>query len=173
MFVVVFYMPVIMGALLWLHTLGGEWLLWDRLVGEQPLRDAGVGLAVGFGLVAASRFGERTGPGSRAAEVLARYLGRVTWPGVVAMASVAALGEELLFRGVLQPAVGLIAASVLFAAVHVPFRGDMWPWTLQALVHGLLFGVAYDLSGSLVLPIVAHSVFNASQLVRWKVSRRP
>lgn len=166
---VVFYLPVIMGALLWLHTQGGEWLLWTRLIGEQPAWDASVGGVVGVGLVAASMFGERTPAGARAAAVLSDHMGRVSWAGIVAVASTSALGEELFFRGFLQQTVGIGMASLLFAAVHVPFRFDLWPWTVQAFLHGLLLGYAYELSEALVVPIVAHSVFNGAQLVRWKV----
>ncbi len=168
LFVVVFYLPVILGSLLWIHAVGGEWLLWDRLCGEHPAADAVVGAIVGIGLVVASRLGERSGPGCRAARVLAHHMGGVSWPGLILVASSSAIGEELLFRGVLQPSAGLVVAAILFAAVHVPFREELWPWTVQALLHGLLFGLAYELSESLVLPIVAHTAFNTLQLVRWR-----
>jgi membrane protease YdiL (CAAX protease family) len=171
--VIVFYLPVIMGSLLWLYQVGQEWLVWARLVGDRPLLDAAVGLVVGVGLVVASRFGERTGPGARAASVLAHHMGRVTWPGLLAVGCTSALGEELLFRGVLQPTLGLTVAAILFAAAHVPFREELWPWTVQALLHGLLFGVAYDRSDALVVPIVGHAVFNVVQLVRWKRLAHP
>jgi len=168
LFVVVFYLPVIMGSLLWIHAVGGEWWLWDRLRGDRPVADAAVGVVVGIGLVVASRLGERSGPGRRAARVLAHHMGKVSWPGLVLVGSSSAIGEELLFRGVLQPSMGLVVAAILFAVVHVPFREEMWPWTVQALLHGLLFGLAYELSEALVLPIVAHTAFNTLQLVRWK-----
>ena len=51
----------------------------------------------------------------------------------------AGLGEEWLFRGVLQPLVGLVAASVLFGLAHVGGR-TMLPFGVWASVMGLVLG---------------------------------
>jgi membrane protease YdiL (CAAX protease family) len=176
LFVVVFYLPVILGCLLYLFQFaGGAFGVQQRLLGDEDLLVSHVlfGAAIGLGLVGLSRLGELSGPGARAGEELARHMGHVTWYGLVPVAAAAALGEELLFRGVLQNITNVYAAAILFAAAHVPFREALWPWTVQALVHGFLFGaLTLPDDSSLVMPIVAHAVFNASQLIRWKLRLR-
>lgn len=75
-----------------------------------------------------------------------------------------ALGEELLFRGVLQrklmehwvsPHVAIWVAAALFSAIHVQFYGF-----LPRMLLGALFGYLYYWSGSLWIAIFAHFVNN-------------
>ena len=42
--------------------------------------------------------------------------------GAVLLSLAAGVGEELVFRGALQPRLGIVATSVLFAAVHVQYQ---------------------------------------------------
>lgn len=81
------------------------------------------------------------------------------------MASMSALGEELLFRGVIQgsfsnPVVGVTITAGVFAALHVGPSRVFLPWTLMAFVVGVMFGVLFWLSGDLLAPIIAHGVIN-------------
>ncbi len=83
--------------------------------------------------------------------------------GVAALA-LAPVAEEMLFRGVLYPAVkqvgfprlALWGTSTLFAAVH-------WnlPTFLPLLLLAVLLTVLYEKTSNLLAPIVAHSLFNA------------
>lgn len=77
---------------------------------------------------------------------------------------VAALGEELLFRGLLQRQlqallgnahVAIWVAAFLFSCFHVQFYG-----LVPRLLLGALFGYLYLFSGSLWMPIFAHFVNN-------------
>lgn len=85
---------------------------------------------------------------------------------------VAAPSEELLFRGVIQgrlrevfdPKTAIVFASVLFALMHVPMdlfmgRGStaVINSILEAFVGGLVFGLAYERTGNLTVPSVAHA----------------
>ena len=94
------------------------------------------------------------------------------------IAAMAGLGEEMLFRGVLQAAVakeiagpsgvwlGLVAASVLFGLVH-----SITP--LYALLAGLIslyLGWIWLASGNLLLPIIAHGLYDF--LVLWYLRRK-
>ena len=87
---------------------------------------------------------------------------------LLAISITAGIGEEMLFRGLIQGYlsdsiggpfgiwVGLIAASVLFAAMH--------PMTLTyALIAGaisLCLGGAWVLTGNLLVPITAHATYD-------------
>jgi len=81
--------------------------------------------------------------------------------GVVSV--LAGVAEELLFRGVLQPLVGLTAASVIFGAVHVGGRGFIG-YGVWAACIGALFGWLMVGTGGLLAPIVAHAVYDALAL---------
>jgi uncharacterized protein len=84
--------------------------------------------------------------------------------GIVVLAILSSLGEELLFRGLLQPWIGLIPQAILFGFLHQVRGPSRWVWAIWASVVGLLLGATYALSGSLVGPIVAHAVINGVNL---------
>lgn len=86
-----------------------------------------------------------------------------------------AVGEELLFRGVLQRLignwlknkhVGIFLAAVLFSAMHLQFYGF-----LPRLALGILFGYLFLWSGNLWLPIIAHFINNATAVIAFYVTR--
>ena len=77
---------------------------------------------------------------------------------------VAAVGEELLFRGVLQRKFiawtgsvhgGVWLAAALFSAIHLQFYGF-----LPRMLLGAVFGYLYVWSGNLWAPILAHFTNN-------------
>ena len=80
----------------------------------------------------------------------------------------APIGEEVLFRGILYPAVkewghpriALFGTSIVFAAIHLSWLAFV-PLTFFALVLTLL----YERTRSLLAPIVAHASFNAVNLL--------
>ena len=85
------------------------------------------------------------------------------------MALIPAIGEELLFRGVIQRIfsqwfrgthTAVWITAVLFSAMHFQFYGF-----LPRLLLGALLGYLLAWSGSLWLPIVAHFVNNAAAVV--------
>jgi uncharacterized protein len=84
--------------------------------------------------------------------------------GIVVLALLSALGEELLFRGLLQPWMGLLPQALLFGLVHQMPGPSRWIWVSWALVVGLALGALYDVTGSLLGPIVAHAVVNGLNL---------
>ena len=51
----------------------------------------------------------------------------------------AGLGEETLFRGALQPRVGILAAALLFALIHVQY--GLSPILLMVFLHGIGYGL--------------------------------
>lgn len=83
---------------------------------------------------------------------------------IVLIAGFSSLGEELLFRGLLQPWLGLVLAAVLFGVVHqIPGR-SRWVWVSWATLVGLALGAIYSLTGSLLGPLLAHAIINAVNL---------
>jgi membrane protease YdiL (CAAX protease family) len=80
----------------------------------------------------------------------------------VAVAS--AVGEELLFRGLLVPAVGVVASSLVFGTLHQIRGPARWAWMGWATVMGLLFGAVFAATGSLAGPLVAHVAINHANL---------
>ncbi len=74
------------------------------------------------------------------------------------------IAEELLFRGAMLPAVGLVGSSLIFGGVHIAPRPPRWVWPLWAAVMGLVFGSLYELTGSLYGPIVGHVLINLVNL---------
>ncbi|MCY7310187.1 MAG: CPBP family intramembrane metalloprotease [Chitinophagaceae bacterium] len=88
---------------------------------------------------------------------------------IICIAGLAAVGEELLFRGVAQrlliklcksPWAGIIISAFLFSAMHVQFYGF-----LPRFVLGILLGAIYWYSGSLWTAILAHFVYDAALIV--------
>lgn len=85
------------------------------------------------------------------------------------MAVLPAIGEELIFRGLLQKRLeryfqqGTIAiwiTAFLFSAIHLQFEGF-----LPRMFLGALLGYLFYWSKNLWIPIFAHFVFNGSQVV--------
>ena len=81
------------------------------------------------------------------------------------IAIIPALGEELIFRGVLQKIftrwtgnihVAIIVCGLLFSMMHLQFYGFFPRWML-----GVMFGYLMVWSGTLWIPIFAHFVNNA------------
>jgi len=80
----------------------------------------------------------------------------------------AAIGEEIFFRGILQrifiqtfksPWVGILVTAAIFSAVHGQFLGF-----LPRMILGAVLGALYWYSGSLITAMVGHFVFNAIQV---------
>lgn len=82
---------------------------------------------------------------------------------IIVISLLAGLGEELLFRGVLQPMVGLLGASVIFGAVHVGGRGFLG-YGVWAACIGACLGILMNVTGGLLAPVVAHALYDALAL---------
>ena len=87
--------------------------------------------------------------------------------GMIAL--IPALGEELLFRGIVQRIfsewtknshAGIWISATLFSAMHLQFYGF-----IPRLLLGVMLGYMLVWSGSLWLPIIAHFFNNASAVI--------
>ncbi len=89
--------------------------------------------------------------------------------GLLVIAIIPAVGEELLFRGLLQNKllavtrnvhVAIWLAALVFSAIHLQFLGFF-----PRMLLGALFGYLYIWSGNLWVSILAHFVNNGFTLV--------
>jgi membrane protease YdiL (CAAX protease family) len=145
------------------------------------LRRLGVGLALGAGTMVVS---------SLVVALLVRLSGSDAVPeqlilddalaggvrtavALVAAVLLAPVAEELLFRGLLyralrrrrSVAVAATVSSVLFAAIHLDVAVTQ-PLALVGLaLVGVVLALAYERTGSLVVPVAAHAGYNGTALV--------
>lgn len=82
------------------------------------------------------------------------------------------IGEEMLFRGTVQPEFGLVVAALAFGLVHIGPDRRYLLWTAWAVLAGFLFGFLYEISGGLLAPVIAHATHNAATFLLWKRSRK-
>ena len=87
---------------------------------------------------------------------------------VVLIGLVAGVGEELLFRGAIQPEIGVVPASLLFGAMHIGGGGTV-VFGCWAALFGLALGWLAIGTGGLLAPVVAHAVYDTVALayIRW------
>lgn len=141
------------------------WIRWDTLA-----QDALLGVGSGLVIVVLSRMMGRIKSFEALLNDFSRLLAGLTTLDVFLCALSSSIGEELFFRGLLQPEVGLPVATLLFGLLHIGGeRRYLW-WTGFALVVGLIFGLMASLRGSLVAPVLAHFVVNLLNL--YFLSRR-
>ncbi len=84
---------------------------------------------------------------------------------VVVVSALAGIGEELLFRGVIQAGMaasfgawpGLLVASVLFGLMHALSRA----YFVLATLMGLYLGALYQATDNLLLPVLVHGLYDA------------
>ena len=162
--VAVFYLCFVGAALLWdfLRT-GPSGLVFYQ---EQTLlRDLMMGAGAGLVVVLLSRLGSRfVAPIRKLESELAQVLGKLSHRDVFVYALASSVGEEMFFRGVMQPAWGLLATALIFGFVHGGYVGRLWIWSLFALVIGFAFGWMFEYTTNLCAPIVAHFVVNGINL---------
>jgi membrane protease YdiL (CAAX protease family) len=79
---------------------------------------------------------------------------------LLTLALASASAEELLFRGVLVPATGVIVSSLVFGLLHQIRGRARLAWIAWATLMGMLFALIFKATGSLAGPLVAHAAIN-------------
>ena len=96
---------------------------------------------------------------------------------LLVVAILPAIGEELVFRGLIQPGiiarsgsthVGVWLTAIMFGLVHVQFAG-----ILPRIFLGAVLGFLAVASQRLWVPIVAHALFNGVQVVAARLGELP
>jgi len=157
--------------------------LWLRFgsVSLLPLSWTGTALPIGIGLgltiTAASSLVYRLWPAYRRSADF--YLELVLKPllllDIIWLGLLPGLSEELLFRGVMLPALGLniigvVISSLCFGVLHLS-GSQQWPYVVWATTVGLLFGFSAIATHNLLVPIVAHIFTNLVSSYSWKLAK--
>lgn len=108
-------------------------------------------------------------------QLLHRLFKNFGWFDIILVSCLAGIGEELLIRGVLQSwlvdyvgaVVGILLASVVFGLMHNLSKA----YVVLTAVLGCFFGLALYVTGSMLLVIVAHAVYDV--LAFFIIVKRP
>lgn len=160
------------GAMLWVYAVFVHWFEqhWPT---DLPLDKAwfhtvaGMGAGVGYFVIVvafmmAAGCYRIVGYGAPVVEILDAFF----------MFLVVAVGEELMFRGILFRwidekwgfAAALVVSALLFGLIHITNdNATLWSSIAIAIEAGLLLGAAYKYSGTLWVPIGIHWTWNFSQ----------
>lgn len=142
----------------------------------EPVSGIAIGLAAALGLAAVQYVLLHYAPDVAPVRALRRLYRELLFPlfrastsiEIIVISLLAGVGEELFFRGAVQPEWGLIAASVVFGLCHVGGRVTL-PLGIWAACTGVLLGWLLIATGGLLAPIVAHAAYDALALsyLRW------
>ncbi|MFJ7754163.1 CPBP family intramembrane glutamic endopeptidase [Peribacillus muralis] len=88
-----------------------------------------------------------------------RIFSNLPYSMIFVVASVVAISEELLFRGVLQTHFGLLWTSIIFAAVHYRYLFN-WFLFLNVLVLSFFIGFLFEWTDNIIVTIIAHFVID-------------
>lgn len=96
----------------------------------------------------------------------------LVWADLIWVALLPGLSEELLFRGVMLPALGLnitglVISSLCFGILHLS-GSQQWAYVVWATAVGCLLGYSALATGNLLVPIVAHIFTNLISSCVWK-----
>ncbi len=165
----VFYVALLIAAAV-VGTLGGRNIF---ALGDSALFGLVVGVISACGTVALGVLLYRLLPALRSLsdELAPHLVDGARRRDLVLVSVMSGVGEEALFRGALQPEIGLVASSLLFGALHVGPDRRYLVWTLWAVAAGFLFGLLYLWTGGLLAPVTAHVLHNGVTLLLWKRSR--
>ncbi|WP_017654439.1 CPBP family intramembrane glutamic endopeptidase [Fortiea contorta] len=97
-------------------------------------------------------------------------------PDIIWLGLLPGLSEELLFRGVMLPALGadmvaVIVSSFCFGVLHLS-GAQQWAYVMWATIVGLMLGYGALLTGNLLVPIVAHILTNLISSYLWKMRQQ-
>lgn len=86
----------------------------------------------------------------------------ISVPGAITLGLSAGIGEEILFRGALQPRLGILLTSFLFMIVHAQY--GLTPALFQIFIVGVALGLIRKYANTTTC-IVVHALFNAGSVL--------
>ncbi|WP_205500617.1 CPBP family intramembrane glutamic endopeptidase [Rufibacter psychrotolerans] len=96
--------------------------------------------------------------------------------GLLVFAILPAVGEELVFRGVIQqelqrwwrnPHLAIWVSAIIFGLIHMQFYG-----VVPRIMLGVLFGYLYWWSGNIWVPIIGHFINNGFMVLMMYLAQR-
>lgn len=155
-------------------SLGRQFLAQFGLLAPSPGQEVGLGLALGLGIwlavlmvliavafVLYAVAGEKAIPQQQSAVV--PFLAGLPWALRLALSLSAGVVEETFFRGFLQPRIGLVLSTALFALAHLSYGQ---PFLLVGItLLSLTYGLLVRWRQSVWAAIAAHALFDAIQLL--------
>lgn len=145
-------------------------LMPTKLTGEALL----LGCAIGFAITLCSEGLYQVWKSYReGADVyLSMILTPLKWADLIWLGVLPGMSEELLFRGVMLPAIGLnwfgvLISSLCFGVLHF-FSPRHWGYVAWAAIVGGVLGISTLLTQNLLVPVVAHIVTNLLSSLLWK-----
>lgn len=144
---------------------GGWHGAWHYLKLERPAMGAAWGLLVGFatliGVVLLGLAAQALGVPTQNPQLDA-IAGAIDWPLVFAIAITAGVGEEILFRGILQRWVGVWGQAALFGILHASYGTILQ--VVGPFLIGLFYGFLVKRGARLWVVITAHVAFDVAAL---------
>ncbi len=156
--------------------IGIPWFTWgqqrslaDVFIGQTPERDIGLGLLTGTLCAFLAWWLLQRIPSL--ARVLYTIREAINLPALdtgtlIIMAMGAGVGEEIIFRGILQPYLGVWGTAVLFGLAH-PLSPS---YTVYAALAGLVLGYLALWTHALLAPMVCHAMYDGLLLMWLKRS---
>jgi uncharacterized protein len=160
-------------AKIWLHY-GNAYLLSFRWKPMHLLLGVGIGLGITGLSSVVYRFWSAY---QRSADFyLDLVLRPLVLPDIVWLGLLPGLSEELLFRGVMLPELGLnltglAISSVCFGVMHFS-SPRQWSYVIWATIVGGVFGFSAIATGNLLVPTVAHIITNLVSSSLWKLNEQ-
>lgn len=98
----------------------------------------------------------------------------LAWADLIWLGLLPSMSEELLFRGVMLPALGLgvlalVGSSLCFGLSHLN-GWKQWPYAAWATTIGLLLAGSAIWTNNLLVPVIAHLFTNWASGLGWKIS---
>jgi uncharacterized protein len=139
---------------------------WSLPAGEALVTSALLGILLALVVIAWTRWSVARYRWATNLHRELRPFARTLRPGeVFGLACLSSLGEELFFRALLLPWLGLPLASLLFALAHQLRGPSRWVWVLWAGMVGAAFGGVFVATGSLLGSLLAHGLINGINLL--------
>ncbi|MEC4984831.1 MAG: CPBP family intramembrane glutamic endopeptidase [Oscillatoria sp. PMC 1068.18] len=136
----------------------------------------GVAMAIGISIASSLIYRFWAGYRRSADHYLELVIKPLVLPDLIWLGLLPGLSEELLFRGVMLPALGLdwfavIVSSILFGVLHYS-GSQQWAYVIWATIVGFLLGASALITGNLLIPIIAHIITNMISSFTWKLSHQ-
>ncbi|NJK56347.1 MAG: CPBP family intramembrane metalloprotease [Pleurocapsa sp. SU_5_0] len=158
--------------------------IWQKLGGVQLLSFEftpqallwSIGLALGITLTSGIVYRFWSAYRRSADVYLELVIKPLEWSDLIWLGLLPGLSEELLFRGVMLPALGfnltaVVVSSVLFGVLHLSGNGQ-WPYVVWATIVGFTLGYCALITGNLLVPVIAHIITNLVSGLVWKINHR-